>query len=236
MVLEITQDNTVIRGETINESIRIKAHNVRIERCKITAPDDLYVIQANFKDKKGRPFKGTEILRNGISDGRTAMLVQHSLVRGNYIHDMVGDGIKCDLGGNVWIHKNIIHKIGSDPTSHADGIQLFGGERFLISHNIIEMPKDEPGFTPNACVFAESNFQPLHTVWIQHNQLNGGNYTVYLKDQSFGIPENARLIGNEFGDGFAFGPLFATKPSSILIGGNRWAASGKPMGINNIDS
>lgn len=235
MVLEITEDNTVIYGETISEGIRIKANNVRIERCKIEAPDDLYVIQANFRDKEGRPFSGTEIFRNKIHNGRTAMLVENAIVRANYIRDMVGDGIKCDLGGNVWVHKNIIHRIGSDPKSHADGIQLFGGEHFYINQNIIEMPKGQPGFTPNSCIFAETNFRPLKDVIIRDNKLNGGNYTVYIKDQSYGVPEDVELLFNLFGRDYEFGPLFATEPSTIKIGGNRWANNGQLMPINNLD-
>mgnify|MGYP001818056120 CR=1 FL=1 len=58
-----------------------------------------------------------------------------------------------------------------------------------------------------------------------NNYLNGGNYTVYVKDGGNGVPQNVQIINNRFGPDRRYG--FLSQHGPVVWENNTWADTGE---------
>lgn len=221
-VINITQNGFQLTNTIVNGQINIQAYNVTVSNCTINADGYLYGIKANFYSSQDMPFTGVLLKDNVITHAMNkGILAQHAVIEGNDISLSGNDGIFVDQLGHVTIRGNWIHDLGTNPTAHADGIQLVGGTNFTIVDNEIMMltqsEAEERGWGPqNACIFGETNFNPLHNILVEGNCLRGGIFSLWLKDQDppaagqpyHGHPTGIRVRRNGFAGGTVSVGLF----------------------------
>ena len=137
------------------------------------------------------------------------------------IHDEGSDGIVAS-GNNGNVFDCYIHNLGTLLGAHADGVQISGGTNWLIRGNNFDLP-EEFGHLSNAALQIESHFGLTSNVTIDGNWLNGGNYTIFSRDDGYGhTPTGIRITNNYFGREYRYG-LLSTDPGAVIEWtNNRW--------------
>jgi len=233
--MTITQDGTVIENQIINTNIVVEADDVIIRRCIITT-NQMYGIK-NHGWVGNDPISKNLLVENCIISGTTSAAIygQYITIKGCTIFDCGVDGMK--LARYAVVKNNHVHHLGKNDGSHADCIQIVGGEHFIIEDNWLDLPiADTLGneYKSNACIIAQSDYSAVDVISIRNNYMEGGNYTVYLRDRGFGSPTNVRMHGNTFGTDYRFGPLSLDNSPTTSIDNNKWA-DGSFMDINYWD-
>lgn len=205
--------------------LRIQANNVTLRNCIIDGNNSTsYGVQATY--------------------GATGLLVEHcefrrqasagfygggGIVRNSYFHDQVADGIKPT--GNLTIQSNYFECMGNgtNPSAHADGIQMTGGSNVVIEGNNLALRKypPVPGCKNSIGIIIQTH-NPIDNVSVRYNWLNGGSYTQYFTDkgEGFGAPTNTQFIYNRIGIGYSVGPLTTDGDNPTDHYGNVWDESG----------
>ena len=119
---------------------------------------------------------------------------------------------------NVVIENNWVHHLGMQDGAHADGVQLGGGSNFVIRNNYFDMPINQSGFRSNAAIFIRAWKGPIRNVTVDGNWMNGGNYTVYVMDDS----GNVKVTNNWFGRDFRYGPKRVNATGTVTWSNNRF--------------
>ena len=235
--MTITEDGTVIENQVINTNIVVKAHDVTIRRCIITT-NQMYGIK-NHGWVDNEPISKNLLVENCIITGPTSAGIygQYITIKGCTIYDLGADAIK--VSREAVVKNNHCHHLGKKPGAHADCLQIRGGENFVIEDNWFDIPiADTLGndYKSNACLMIGSDVGEITTISIRNNYMEGGNYTVYLRDSGngYGSPVNVRMHGNTFGTDYNFGPLSIDYNSTISIDNNLWT-DGSFMDINYWD-
>lgn len=218
--ITVTVPGTVIEGLYVTGSISVQADNVTI-RDSIIKSDSYFGIRADFgaTNLLVENVEITDALAAGITGSNYTL-------RRSRIHEMGADAIK--VYSNVLIEHNYIRHLGTDPGSHADGIQMTTGSNVVIQNNTIDMPYDLPGYENSQCMIIQTDQGPIDDVLINGNWLNGGGFCVQINDKNFGPPSNVRLIRNKFGRDHQYGPMtfFNTVPVRFS---NEWEDTGEPV-------
>lgn len=219
--ITVTLDGAVIENLYVLGNINVMANNVVIRNCIIQA-DSFYGIRAN-NGNTGLLIQDVEI-RGMQSAGIIGS--NFSVKRAN-IHDSGGDAIKPFDG--VVIESSWLHRLGSIPTSHSDGVQMVVGADIVIRGNNIDMPYDLPGFTNSQCMIIQTNNGPIDNILIENNWLNGGGFCVQIRDKGngYGPPTDVRILNNQFGRDFQFGAWVFDGP--VTRHGNVWQDTGEPL-------
>jgi hypothetical protein len=144
-----------------------------------------------------------------------------------YIHDCQNDGTKAQgTGGPTLVEHCFIEKLGKEAGSHADGNQTIGGSNITFRYNNIWMPAPGTPNYPGAPYKSNAAFMNSGTITnfvIEHNWLNGGNYTVYCgKDGSRGVS----VRYNRFGRDCKYGTVTERCDQNV---GNVWDDTGDPI-------
>ncbi|MEM1448998.1 MAG: LamG domain-containing protein [Planctomycetota bacterium] len=233
----IREDGTTLENVAINGPIRIEADNVTIRNFRLDGGGATFGIYS----REG----GVNLL---IEDGEivncsaAGIAGRHWTARRLNIHEMGSDGVKCD-GTNI-VENCWIHHLGRDPGAHADGNQTRGGggcHNIVIRGNNFDMPIPDgpngpgPPYASNATLFISTAVGTTDNVLIEGNWMNGGNFTVYLRDKQrgYGPPSNVTMINNRFGRDYRHGVLVNDPGLGAIISGNVWDDTGELMGINN---
>ena len=112
-------------------------------------------------------------------------------------HDIGADGVFID-GNDTTLVGCHFSKLGVDPTSHADAVQIGLGQRNKILNCTFVVP-NEPGHTSNACIFAKADFGKITDLEINGNLFDGGGYCVQvLAGRRFPKPTDVRVERNTF--------------------------------------
>ncbi len=216
--ITITEDGTVLEGVWITGMVDVRADDVTIRDFKIDATS-YYGIKATYGAR-----------RLTIEDGEIFGMSSAAVYGGNFearridIHDSGADGFKPT--SNALIEKSWLRRLGSKPESHADGVQIRSGSDVVIRENYFDMPSDLPGFNNSICIIVQTGSGPVDNILIQDNWINGGGFSVQVRDKGrgYGPPTNVRINDNRFGRDFQFGPWVTD--GDVRKDGNVWSDTG----------
>lgn len=196
--LTVTHPGTRLAGLDIHGSLVIKASDVLVENCVIHAVGGIAAVSV-----LGERISGVRLVRVEIDGGRLAPSVVG--IRGSgFVLDAAnihGTGDAVDAGSRVVVRNSWIHDLIAQPGDHTDGIQTTGGTDLQIVNNTI----DATGDGINAAIIAGADLAPMDRVLIEHNLLDGGNYTVYAGSGRFDSGD-IQIRDNDFGSRYRYGP------------------------------
>lgn len=147
------------------------------------------------------------VVSESIATANIPLIEDITIKPGTYAnsHGIMGKGIiqRCDIsncenGGNLqgaggqflnnWIHDLLAG--GADP--HYDGIQCDGGlSNWLIQDNFFQAIPGGAG-----CIMIDNYFGPITNMTVNHNKLQGGNFSIYSDGQFTGGPVSGVVITN----------------------------------------
>ena len=214
--LTVRNDGAVIENLEIRGTLRIEASNVVVRNVWVYTKNSwsIYVASgsATFDNiEVGHP---SHIGERGIGGANVT-------VRNADIHH-VEDGIK--LGSNAFYSNVRVHdlaSLGAGP--HADAIQVEGTARNSVVQNSY-LDATGPVGLGNAAIIIKSDLGPQSNLTFKNNYMNGGNYTIYLRDGGHGVPSNVKFEGNSFGPDRRYGLMVADGPYTWT--NNTWASNG----------
>ena len=210
----ITTDGTVLEGVIINGTINIQANNVTL-RNFIIRSESHYAI--NIRSGTGHLFE------DGLLFGPSSSGVLGSdfTARRLEVTHVGGDAFKPRR--NFVIENNWIHRLGYIDGSHADGIQMVGGDNpsegnGIIRNNFFDMRNDQeiPGegrnYANSQCIIIQTNNGAVDDVLIEGNWFDGAGFQILVNERNDnGPPTNITITENIFGlEGLPhaqFGPL-----------------------------
>ncbi len=226
--LMITTDGAAYENIDIRGDIWIDANDVTIRNFRINAAGESYGINV-LDGHRGVVLEDGEIY--GMSSA--GILGLGYVGRRLHIHDSRGDALKAQgtATGPTVIEYSFIEKLGSGDEAHADGNQTRGGSNITFRYNNIFLPSPGTPSYPGAPYKSNSAFMlqlDISNFVIEHNWLNGGNYTIYC--QAGGISVRDNIFGRENG-----GLLEGTAHHRLVSGtcdewsGNVWEDTGEPI-------
>lgn len=209
----ITQDGTVLEGVYITGSVNVQADNVVIRNFKIETSSSYGVQTTNGATNL--------VLEDGEISGMSSSGVYGSnfTARRLYVHDSGGDAFKPTT--NVTIEDSFVERLGYLPEAHADGVQMVSGSNLTVRGNNFLMT-DVEGFRNSQVFMIQTNNSAIENVTIEGNWINGGGYSVQIRDKGngYGAPANVNIRNNRFGRGYSFGPWVVDGNPTIC--GNVW--------------
>lgn len=210
--IKVTEPGTIIENvDLISARIDIQASNVTVRNFRVDAGMSFYGVQV----RKGL---SNVVIENGeITNTDSAGVYCQSActLRRLYIHDHDSDGMKLE-GQNEpsLVEYNYITRLGNDEGSHADGNQSVKAKNLTFRYNNFYMPypgseaHDNQPFAPGVTKYkSNANFiihDETDNILIEHNWLNGGNYTIYGNP---GTTVRNNIFGNDFRYGICNGPF-----------------------------
>jgi len=108
----------------------------------------------------------------------------------------VEDGIKL---GSSSVYSGIrVHDLASPNASpHSDAVQVESGSKnSTVKNSTLSSVGSGIG---NSAVIVKSDFGQPNGITFANNYMNGGNYTVFVRDGGHGFPQNVTFTGNRFG-------------------------------------
>lgn len=85
------------------------------------------------------------------------------------------DGISV-AAGDLLVEHTCIHDLGSSPTAHNDGVEIYGGAHVVLRDVTIDNPHDQ-----TSAINITNDYGPIDDVVIEHAHLAGGGYTIYVR-------------------------------------------------------
>lgn len=219
--LTVAEAGAVISGLDIRGAVTVKADNVTIANCRITAAT--YSVVQISEGVTGTTVRNSEI--DGVGDdneGSNGIDGQGTFLANN-IHD-VENGL--NITGPSLIRDNFIHDLRASGSPHYDGIQIDGGHDVVISHNTVINAHDQ-----TSAVMIDNYFKPISNISVEGNRLVGGGYAIYSDGQFNGGPiSGVSIIGNRLGKG-KWG-YAVVRGNSPVWRGNVDDASGQALGAD----
>jgi hypothetical protein len=210
--LVITRDNAIIENVDVSGTIEIAARNVYLRNFRIRSNSSFAI-----KIDDG----GSVTIEDGDVGGskKTAALVTGAdfILRRLNLHDSGADAVNPK--GVATVDACWIHNLGTAAGTHADGVQIRSGSGFVIRRSYFDMPVDRAGTGSNSAVFIKEDNGPISGVTIDHNWLNGGNYTIYSI-----TADDVTIAHNKFGRNYRYGLL--SSKGSVTWAKNYWTDSG----------
>lgn len=171
-------------GETyenfsLASNLFIKSDNLVIRNFLVTPGSDYYLIRTDDREAGA----GT-LITNGTIKGSGA--TNDSLIKGIVaavdnltISDMdisgTHDGISIS-SANVVVDTVCIHDLGTAPTAHNDGIEIYGGNHISIRNAEIHNQNDQ-----TSAINITNDYGAISDVTIENSILSGGGYTIYVR-------------------------------------------------------
>ena len=154
---------------------------VTFKNCKFTGDDKMaYAVAVSaYGTNKGIIFENCEFshYKSAIASGDWKATFDKC-----YVHDMMQDAFKINRS-DIYIKNSYMHSLGTDTTSHADGVQIENNIAEVTVH-IYNCRFDQPytsGNTENAAIFAKCKDANI-ILDVQKCYATGGNYTIYALD------------------------------------------------------
>ncbi len=210
-----SEDGQVVENLDIDGCISVKADDVVIRNVRVRCEHKQRAIVVEGS-RTGLVVEDSE-----IDGGGTA---QVAIGWGNYtlrrvnVHNIV-DGPR--LGSGVTVEDSWIHDMVRNDDYHSDALQANGGSGIVVRHNTLVPTDTSTGDVLNAAVQlgAEADSGELTDVTIEDNYLDGGNYTINVRDDD-GISEVV-LRNNRFGTSARYGPVIAPEGKVEVEDSNR---------------
>ena len=220
--LVITKAGTVISGLNIDGCVDVEAANVSIVNSKITCSRSGTAVHV---------FDGASLtMTNSEIDGagRTDQCVgcDNYTLQGVNIHDCV-DGIK--MGSNDVIEGSYVHDLVRLSGTHNDAIQTQGGSNDVVKDNTLMAYNAATDDPMNAAIQTGTLNQNLSNVVVEHNYMDGGNYTVNAGATSTaGYSIKGYVFkDNVFGTDYRYGVVDGLGSGITFDSSNVMAATGK---------
>lgn len=190
-------DGEVIENLEIRGTLRVAADNVRVRNVWVYSSGSWTV----YVESGSAMFENMEIGHPDVV-GQRGIGGDNLVARNLDIHS-VEDGIK--IGTNVFYDNIRVHDLDSLSASpHADAVQADGGaNNVLITNSYLD--STGPLANGNASVILKSDLGPLDDITFSNNYLNGGNYTVFVRDGGNGMPTNILFTDNRIGPDRTYG-------------------------------
>lgn len=213
--LEITTDGAVVENVDVTGRILIDADNVTLRNFRVNSTS-FYGVQIE-NGHSGILIEDGEIYNCGSA---CVFGVGHTSRR-LHLHDGNADGMKIHgSGGPTLVEYCFIEKLSKAEGAHADGNQSKGGSNITFRYNNFDLPIDQNPYGSNATMMLELD---INNFVLEHNWLNGGNYTVYCKDS---LPSGIYVRNNIFGRDYRYG---VRGGSCAEWTGNVWEDTGGPV-------
>ncbi|MDQ4054429.1 MAG: right-handed parallel beta-helix repeat-containing protein [Actinomycetota bacterium] len=223
--ITVTEDGAELDALDISGTVQIDADDVVIRRSKIHGDGDGFGV---------RVVSGSVTIEDSEIHG-----FENGIVFGNYtarrvdIHSMTADGVK--LGSNSTLEDSYIHDLAPSTGAHADGAQLesAGAENVVVRGNTIDLasPEVHSGFGGNSAIILKPDLgdHGAGGILVESNYLNGGNYTLYLTNDSSGRElRDVTIRNNRFGRVHRYGPHSVDSPCTCTD--NVWDDTSSPVG------
>ncbi|MCI2239874.1 hypothetical protein MN205_15475 [Kineococcus sp. TRM81007] len=201
--LTITEDGRVVENLDIEGCVSVQADDVVLRNVRIRCGHQqrAVVIEGSDRDLL---IEDSEI--DGLGSTEVAVGWSGYTLRGVEVHDVI-DGPR--LGSDVTVEDSWVHDMVRVGDSHSDALQSNGGTGIVVRGNTLVPTDTSDGDVLNAAVQlgAENDSGELSDVLIEGNYLDGGNYSVNVRDDD-GI-SGVVLRDNVFGSGARYGPVLA---------------------------
>jgi hypothetical protein len=194
--IEVTEDGAVVDGLDIAGCVVVRADDVTIRNSRIRCsdPSTANVVQVG-DGATGLVVEDTEIDGMGTADigiGWSDYTLRRVEITGT------NDGAR--LGDDVLVERSWIHDMVRQGELHPDCLQATQGTNITVRGNSLDVYARGTGDLNNAAIMlgSETGKRRLEDVLVEGNWLNGGNYTVNVR-------QDATLDGVVFRDN-VYGP------------------------------
>jgi hypothetical protein len=223
--LVVTKNGAVYTGLDITGCVDIQADDVTISQSIIHCSRAAPAVHV-FPAFGGLVLDQVEIDGSGV----TAACVAYddfTILRSN-LHDCV-DGV--DFGSNVTVKESDIHDLSRGKGTHNDVLQTLGGSDDVIQDNTLEAYRSSTNDLMNSAIQTGHLDKDLTNVLVEHNYMDGGNYTVNAgsTSRSGHIITDYVFIDNVFGRRSRYGPVQAVGAGTVFGTTNVWADDGEPV-------
>ncbi|WP_369140394.1 hypothetical protein [Modestobacter versicolor] len=226
--LEVTEEGAVVDGLDVDGCVVVRADDVTIQNTRIRCgdPDTANVVQ--------------------VADGVTGLLVQDTEIDGMGTADIgvgwsdytlrrveihrTNDGAR--LGDDVLIERSWIHDMTRQGELHPDCVQATQGVGITLRGNNLDVPARDIGDLNNAAIMlgSETGKRRLEQVLVEGNWLNGGNYTVNVRQDT--DLDDVVFRGNVYGPDSRYGP--AQAPAGVVFENEGMAEPGDRWALNEV--
>ncbi len=174
--LVIDRSGVVITDKLIHGCLEIRAADVVIRNSKIECSDKIVEVQTNVEPRASVTIEDTEM--DGLGSGEAIADGNYTLRRVD-IHNM-NEGPR--IGDNVVIEDSWLHGlVFGSWEDHQDLLQTVGATNAVIRHNFLDARSD-PVYFSNAAFQVGAELGPLAHLRFEGNLLDGGGYTVNIRD------------------------------------------------------
>lgn len=205
----ITTDGTVMEDFSYGGTINIDADNV--------------VLRNFFIDGIGMASYCIKIIHGHsgilIEHGEMVNMLSSSIYGAGFtarylnIHESGSDGIKAEGdGGPTLVEYCWFHHLGTLDGAHADGNQTYDGHDITFRYNNFDLPHPLSGNPPGGSYKSNAAFTieggDVANFVIEYNYMNGGNYTIYRRDNVLEVTEansGTYVRNNYYGRDYNFG-------------------------------
>ncbi len=214
--MTVTQDGAVIENLEIHGTLRIEASNVTVRNVWVYGSEfwSVYVASGSARFEDVEIGHASHPGSRGIGGNNIVAVRVH-------IHH-VEDGIK--LGSNSTYSGVVVNNLASPAGSpHYDALQVEGGAKNSTVRNS-SLSSTGSGLGNSAVIIKSDLGHPSNLSFV-NNYMNGGNYTIYVRDGGHGVPTGISFIGNRFGDDRRYG--LTSMEGSVEWQDNTWASTGE---------
>jgi hypothetical protein len=223
--LTVTKSGTFYSHLDVSNCVDIEADNITITQSIIHCGRGAPAVHV-FEGRKNLTLDQVEI----DGSGKSAACVGYdgfAIFRSN-LHDCA-DGI--DFGSDVTIQLCFIHDLARHKGSHNDALQTVGGSNDVIKDNTLEAYRADTGDLMNSAIQTGHLKGDLVNVLVEHNFMDGGNYTVNAGSTSRSGHTISGYVfkDNVFGRHSRYGPVQAVGDGTVFDATNVWSDDGKPV-------
>jgi hypothetical protein len=217
--LVVTKNGATYTGLEINGCVDVMASDVTISQSVIHCNRAAPAVHV-FPEFGNLVLDQVEIDGSGV----TAACVGYddfTILRSN-LHDCE-DGV--DFGSNVTVQESYIHDLARQKGTHNDVLQTLGGSGDLIEDNTLEAYKTSTNDLMNSAIQTGHLDKDLVNVLVEHNYMDGGNYTVNAGSTSRSGHQISGYVfkDNVFGRHSRYGPVQALGTGIVFDTTNVWA-------------
>jgi hypothetical protein len=224
----VTEDGAVVDGLDVDGCIVVRADDVTIRNSRIRCsnPKTANAVQVG-DDATGLVIEDTEIDGMGTADigvGSNDYTLRRVQITGT------NDGAR--LGDDVVVEGSWIHDMTRQAALHPDCLQATQGRNITIRGNTLDVYARGSGDLNNAAVMlgSETGKRRLEHVLVEGNWLNGGNYTVNVRQDA--TLDDVVFRNNVYGPDSRYGP--AQAPAGVVFEGESMSVPGGTWAVNEV--
>ena len=189
----VTVPGTVLEGIHFTGRLTIAAANVTVRHCYFDFSDTFQIrilaAATNWR-VEWSTLRGTSNLANWTVDG---IAVEDGASGTAYRLDISYFENGLNMGAGSLVESFLHDPIPNNGIAHRDQVEIYGSHHVQLLRNRIVHDADETSAINITC-----DFGPTDDVVIKDNFIDGGNFTIYDRNQG-GFPTHIQFVGNVFG-------------------------------------